>query len=236
MIALFNGTYLPDPETQLKAFLAAHQVTAVLVDERAKDGPDAKQRQDYRTILAALGPAPAEDGRVLIYRFTPAALAPWRDMKPLDLERRVDETRFAELLDAADRYVQSGAAPVLVSPARLEQMDFIRNDWVGGPNILIGEGLWAHGHADGTFEIGTFGSRGALAGLNARYRPEALRVRTAPIATAENAGGEEELELMVMTFDRRGLARAAGLARAVANPGCAPVAAGGGGTAPSTVR
>jgi hypothetical protein len=236
MIALFNGTYLPDPQTQLKAFLAAHQVTAVLVDERAKDGPDAKQRQDYRTILAALGAAPAEDGGVLIYRFTPAALTPWRDMKPLDLERRVDETRFAALLDAADRYVQSGAAPVLVSPARLEQMDFIRNDWVGGPNILIGEGLWAHGHADGTFEVGTFGSRGALAGLNARYRPEALGVRTAPIATAENAGGEEELELMVMTFDRRGLARAAGLARAVANPGSAPVAAGGGGTAPSTVR
>ena len=100
----------------------------------------------------ALGAAPAEDGGVLIYRFTPAALTPWRDMKPLDLERRVDETRFAALLDAADRYVQSGAAPVLVSPARLEQMDFIRNDWVGGPNILIGEGLWAHGHADGTLK------------------------------------------------------------------------------------
>jgi hypothetical protein len=34
--------------------------------------------------------------------------------------------------------------------------------------------------------------------------------------TAENPGGDEELELMVMTFDRAGLARAASLARAAA--------------------
>ena len=213
MIALFNGTYLPDPETQLKAFLAAHKVTAVLADQRAKDSPDAKQRRDYRTVLAALGPAPVEDGGVLIYRFTPATLAPWGDLKPLDLERRVDETRFNALLEAADRYVQSGAEPTLLSPARLERRGLIRGDWVAGPNILIGQGMWARGHTDGTFEVGTFGSRGALAGLNARYRPDALRVRTAPISTAENPDGAEALELMVMTFDRNGLARAAALAR-----------------------
>ncbi|HZZ07956.1 MAG TPA: hypothetical protein VFE43_05405 [Candidatus Binataceae bacterium] len=236
MIALFNGSYLPDPPTQLKAFLAAHQVTAVLVDERAKDSPDAKQRQDYRTILAALGPAPTTAGGVLIYRFTPVDLAAWRSLNASDLERRVDKTRFAALLDAADRYVQSGATPVLLSPARLEQMGLIRDDWVGGPNILIGEGLWAHGNSDGTLAIGTFGSHGALAELIANYRPEALNVRTMPIATAENAGGEEELELMVMTFDRSGLARAAGLARTIASPGSTQAATDGGGTPSSTLR
>jgi hypothetical protein len=236
MVALFNGKYLPEPELQLKAFLAAHQVTAVLVDESIKDSPDAQQRQQYRTVLAALGPAPTEAGGVLIYRFTAAPFAPWRDFNPIDLERRVDLARFAALLNAVDSYLQGGAEPALLSPERLERMGLIRDDWLGGPNIRISSGLWARSHRDGTFEVGTFGSRGALAGLNARYRPEALGVRTAPIATAENAGGEEELELMVMTFDRRGLARAAGLARAVANPGSAPVAAGGGGTAPSTVR
>jgi len=50
------------------------------------------------------------------------------------------------------------------------------------------------------------------------------------------SSSEEALDLMVMTFDRGGLARAAGLARAVANPGSAPAPAGGGGTATSTVR
>ena len=236
MVALFNGEYLPDPELQLKAFLAAHQVTAVLVDESIKDSPDARQRQQYRTVLAALGPAPTEAGGVLIYRFTAAAFAPWRDFNPIDLERRVDLARFAALLDAVDRYLQGGAEPALLSPERLERMGLIRDDWLGGPNIRISSGLWARSHRDGTFEVGTFGSRGALAGLNARYRPEALRVRTEPIAMAENPGGEEELELMVMTFDRGGLARAAGLAPAVANPGSAPAAAAGSGTATSTVR
>jgi hypothetical protein len=236
MVALFNGEYLPDPELQLKAFLAAHQVTAVLVDESIKDSPDARQRQQYRTVLAALGPAPTEAGGVLIYRFTAAAFAPWRDFNPIDLERRVDLARFAALLNAVDSYLQGGAEPALLSPERLERMGLIRDDWLGGPNIRISSGLWARSHRDGTFEVGTFGSRGALAGLNARYSPEALHVRTAAIATAENPGGEEELELMVMTFDRGGLARAAGLAPAVANPGSAPDAAAGGGTATSTVR
>jgi hypothetical protein len=235
MVALFNGVYLPDPELQLKAFLAAHQVTAVLVDESIKDSPDPRQREQYRTVLAALGPAPTEAGGVLIYRFTAAAFAPWRDFNPIDLERRVDLARFAELLNAVDRYLQGGAEPALLSPERLERMGLIRDDWLGGPNIRISNGLWARSHRDGTFEVGTFGSCGALAGLNARYRPEALRVRTAPIAMAENPGGEEELELMVMTFDRGGLTRAAGLAHAVANPGSAPAAAAGGGTT-STVR
>ena len=109
MVALFNGRYLPDPELQLKAFLAAHQVSAALLDASIKDSPDAQQRQQYRTVLAALGPAPAAAGGVMIYRFTPAELDPWRDLKPLDLERRVDLARFAALLDAVDRYVQSGA-------------------------------------------------------------------------------------------------------------------------------
>ncbi len=235
MVALFNGKYLPDPELQLKAFLAAHGASAVLVDKRAKDSPDARQRQDYRIVLAALGPAPVEAGGVLIYRLTPAALAPWRDLKPLELERRVDEARYAALLDAVDRYLQSGAALAQLSPERLEQAGFIRDDWLGGPSIRISSGLWAESHPGGTIEVGTFGSHGALVPLADRYRPDALNVRITPIVTAENPGGEEELELMVMTFDRGGLARAAGLARAVANAGSAPAATARGGT-PSRAR
>ncbi|MGH7915435.1 MAG: hypothetical protein ACREPW_12430, partial [Candidatus Binataceae bacterium] len=237
VIALFNGTYLPDPQTQLKAFLAAHQVTAVLVDERAKNSSDAKQRQDYLTVLAALGSAPNTVGGVLIYRFTPDMLAPWRNLKPIDLERRVDEARFAALVDAVDRYVQSGAAPSLLSPSRLAQKGLIRNDWVGGPSIVIGGGgLWAQGHSDGTFDVGTFGSRGALAGLIALYHAEALKIRTTPLVTVENPGGKEELELMVMTFDRGGLTRAARQAHALANSGSTPDDMAGGWTPPRAPR
>ena len=227
MVALFNGTYLPDPEPQIKAFLAAHQVTAVFADRRAKNSSNPKQRQDYDTLVAALGPAQEVDGEVLIYRFTPDALAPWRNLKPLDLERKVDEMRFDALLDAVDRYVQSGAEVALLDPAHLERMNFIRSDWVGGPNILIGEGLWARGHTDGTLELGTFGSRGALTALIELYRADALKVRTTPIVTSENSSDEKELELMVMTFDRGGLARATRRAHARNSSGAAPGASDG---------
>lgn len=234
MIAMFNGRYLPDPELQLKAFLAAHQVTAVLVDASIKESSDARQRQQYRTAIAALGPAPDAAGGALIYRFTPAALAPWRDLNPLDLERRVDEARYAALLSAVDRYVQSGADPAKLSPQRLERIGLIRDDWLGGPSILISSGLWAQSRPGGTFEVGTFGSRGALARLASEYQADALTIRTTPIATGENSDGDEELDLMVMTFDRGGLARAAVKAHALASSGSAPASSVSDGGRPST--
>lgn len=93
----------------------------MLVDESAKSSSDAKQGQEYFTVLGALGAAPAVVGGVGLYTLTRADLRAWEDLNPLDLERRVDEPRFAALVDAVDRYVQSGAAPALLSPARLEQ-------------------------------------------------------------------------------------------------------------------
>ncbi len=223
MIALYNGNYLPEPELQLKAFMAAHRVSAVLVDERARSSHDAKQRQDYATVLAALGPAPVKAGGMLIYRLKPVDLAAWRDLKPLDLERRADEVRLAALIDAADRYLQSGADSTRLSSQRLEQAGLIRSDWVGGPDIRISNGLWVKGHADGTIELGTFGSRAALVEVAARYRLDALSVRT--IAIPGSAGRQEGLELLMITFDRTGLARAAALARDASNPDAAPQAA-----------
>jgi hypothetical protein len=228
MVALFNGKYLLDPQLQLKAFMAAHQVTAVLVDASIKDSPDPQQRQQYRTVVAALGPAPTAVGGVLIYRFTPAALAAWRDLTPLDLERRIDLARFAALLDAADRYVQSGANLEKLSSRLLEQTGFISDDWLGGPSIRISSGLWAKSHSDGTIDVGTFGSHGALGTLTALYRDDALKISTTPIVISENPGGDEELELMVMTFDRGGLARANRRAHALNSSGSAPDAVGAG--------
>jgi len=209
VVALYNGAYLPEPEPQLKAFLAAHQVTAVLVDERAADSADPRERQSYRIVREALGPAPLQAGGMLIYRFAPASLAAWRDLKPLELERRVNEARFAALLQAAANYLQSGADPSRLSSERLERVGLMRRDWVGGPNIRIRNGLWARSLTANNFELGTFGSRDALKALTTRYRPYVLHVSTTPIAVFEDRGGAEQLELLVMTFDRDGIRRAA---------------------------
>ena len=213
MVALFDGTYLPDAETQMKAFLAAHQVTAVLVDARALNSSSAKQRQDYLTVLNALGPPKDDIDGILVYKFAANELVAWKAFSATELERRVDEARFAALVDATDRYVKSGALPTSLNPTLLEKQNLIKSNWVGGPNILVGEGLWARGHENATFDVGTFGSHDALATIDPRFRLNALQVRMLPIARCESQDSKRDMELMIMTFDRAGLARAALVAR-----------------------
>ncbi len=228
MIALFNGTWLPDAQMQLKAFMAAHDVTVALVDQSARDSSDPKQRQNYQTIVSALGPASAEDGGMLIYRFAPTALAPWRNLDPLELERRVDQARFSALLDAVDRYVAGGGDLIALSPERLKRAGLIRGNWIAGPNIIVSEGLWARARPDGKIELGTFGSRGALLSLRIAFGHEALDVVETPIVAAGGVSRDGQLELIVMTFDRASLARAADRVRALAQTdGNAPTAANG---------
>ncbi|HVB79594.1 MAG TPA: hypothetical protein VNE82_06550, partial [Candidatus Binataceae bacterium] len=214
LIALAGGRYLPEPELQLKAFLAAHRVSAVLVDPRAQDSADPKQRQDYQFVLDALGPAPFRAGGMLIYRFAPSELAPWSNITALELERRADAARFAALLDAAQRYLQGGGAPTEISSAGLVRMGLIRGDWEGGPDIRISNGLWVKPNPDGGIDLGTFGSQAALATLIARYRSDARRIRILEIPSSGVGGDEKgQLELMILTFDQDGLRRGAALAR-----------------------
>jgi hypothetical protein len=216
MVALYNGAYLPEPELQLKAFLAAHQVTAVLLDARAKDSPDPAQRQEFTTVIAALGVASVKAGNVLIYRFSANDLSAWSGLSTTELELRADEARFAALVQASQRYLESGSDVSQLSPKRLEEMGLIRPDWIGGPNIRIGNGLWAESRTSEAIEIGTFGSRAALQTLASKYRASPREVRFIAIQTSENISADEELQLLVMTFDRKGLEQAATLSRSTA--------------------
>lgn len=217
MIALYNGSYLPDAGLQLKAFLAAHRVTAVVVDSHTPDSSDLKQRRDWQIVRTALGPPPAKAGGIFIYRFTPATIAKWPDPPPVELELRTDEARFAALIKASARYLQSGQSVSTISSARLVRMGFIRGDWLGGPDIRISNGLWVKPNADGGVDLGTFGSRKALAVLIAKYRRDARQVKTIDIPSSGVGGGiKGQLELLVVTFDNSGLMRAAALAHSAA--------------------
>jgi hypothetical protein len=225
MVALFNGRYLPDAEIQVKAFMAAHQITAVLVDASIENSRDPVQREEYRTIISALGSPSVESGGVLIYRCTSAQLKPWRNLNPTDLERRVDEERFGALLKATNRYLEAGGDVVRLTTARLMESGLIRGDWLGGPSIRISDGLWVEPSRDGTVDLGTFGSRGALAALKSAYKRNAMKITETSIATPENPGGDAQLELIVMTFDRAGLERAARQAKTSATFASSPEAA-----------
>ena len=127
----------------------------------------------------------------------------------MNLERRVDEARFTALVTAVNTYLKSGGATAGLTSARLVQAGLIRGDWLGGPSIRISDGLWVNTSRGDTVEVGTFGSRGALASLKAAYAQTALKIKETQVATPENSGGDAQLELIVMTFDHNGLERAA---------------------------
>lgn len=219
VVALSNGTYLPEPGLQLKAFLAAHQVNVVLIDLNAKNSLRAEQRQEYLTVLAALGPPPTVVGGVAIYRLTLAELAAWRGFDPLNLERRVDEVRFASLLDALDQYFRRGGNPVALSAERLEELGLLRANWIGGPNVRISGAFWTGRWPDGTIGAGTFGSRAVLDKLVDEYRDLAANVYRKSEEASENPGGGATVEFILMTFDRQALPRAAALALGYAHRG-----------------
>src|SRR5262245_31056364 len=84
---------LPAAGDQLKAFLATHRVTAVLIDDR--------EAEIWRPLMATLGSVPIEAGGMTIYRVTPAELAPWRNATALTMETRLEQARFAALVLAA---------------------------------------------------------------------------------------------------------------------------------------
>ena len=89
---------LPAAGDQLKAFLATHRASAVLVDDR--------EAEIWRPLMATLDAPPIEAGGMTIYRVAPAQLAPWRSATALAMETRLDRARFAALVLAAESYVQ----------------------------------------------------------------------------------------------------------------------------------
>jgi len=97
--AMYAGVYLPDAENQLKAFLANHDVSAVIVSDNEKDA--------WRPLLSTLGVTPVSVGGVALYKIPPVQLAAYKGQTPLDLERQADSTRFDALVVAANKYLQT---------------------------------------------------------------------------------------------------------------------------------
>jgi hypothetical protein len=106
---------VPAASDQFKAYIANHGVEAVIVGPRRQyrvgsiDGrrtattwlrsPTLAPERDATTaMLDSLGVPAIEAAGVTIYRLTPQALAPYRQLTPLAMERRAARTRFEALL------------------------------------------------------------------------------------------------------------------------------------------
>lgn len=197
---------IPDPQEQLKAFLAAHDVSTIIV-------ADPRDRTEWGPVLSTLGTRPVEVDGVLLYRIAPTELAPYKNTHALDWQIAFNRARFEQLLVAAERYLTSGRNLASLTPFRAETLGFLPANWSLGQGVYDRNGLWLGPWRDGNVSVGVVGSYSAVKPIIDAYAPLALGVYFPyPQRLVGPPKGNLFMRKLVMVFDRRGLARAARMA------------------------
>jgi hypothetical protein len=208
--ALYDGDYLPEPAEQLKAYLASHGVSTVIVDNREEDA--------WRPLLSTLGTAPMNVGGISLYKVPPATLAAYRNLTALDMAKRAGMASFTGLILAADRYLSNGGSTGALTPRLARKLDLLPRGWIIGPpipphwgdnpDVRFDKGIWLGPWSDGRISVGVAGSYGALAPVIERFGLSAAHVYFPFPEKFSPASKKAGRYFLVMVFDRAQLARA----------------------------
>lgn len=212
--AFYHSVYMPDAAEQLRAFLGSHRVAAVIIgrDEAAV----------WRPLLSLIGLHPIEVDDVTLYQIPADAFPSYREADPSQMESHAVSARLNALISGAERYLDRGNSPALLSPAKLEESGELPTAAIGPATEarwLLEEPLFSGAlrfnpvqrqlragfEADGTITIGSAGE-GRMDSVADRYRACASRVELKTISQDSYAKGDQ---LILLTFTREGLRRAA---------------------------
>lgn len=233
---LFKDSGVPEAGDQLKAYMASHNVSAVIVGPRSfylisriADQPTIatllrwptidRERIATQKLLASLDTQPLDIGGITLYRVGPQTLAPYRQLTALDMQRRAARARFEALLLGAERYLAQGGNPASLSPKRAQELGLLPQDWFGGTpfsptdaffhcRVILGPSK----PAGMGIEVGVEGSYDALKPIVEAYGTDATRTDLPNPQPLSPSAAPREPAMMVMTFDRAGLERAAAAA------------------------
>ena len=125
IVPAFGGKiYVPDPESQLRAFLIAHGVGALIVTEQAFP--------TWQKLFSTLGIQPIKVGGVYLY---PLATNPGVDIETILHKSRspFDTQRLITLITAADKYLSEGGSLDSLNILNLVKLNLISQDLVLGP-------------------------------------------------------------------------------------------------------
>jgi hypothetical protein len=209
--AFMTQSYIPHADLQLRAFIAAHDADALIVDDR--------HNQFWAPMLLKVDPSPHAVGGVWIYRASPASLASYRDKTALEMERLDAETRFGTLVAATRKYLADGRDPASLTPLAVQELGLLPPNWVSDPDVATNNGLWLGPREGGLIGIGVVGSYEALAPLIAKYRGDAAQIYFPyPRALTGIPKGNTFMRMLVIVFNREGLARAAASVEKAAVP------------------
>jgi len=202
------------------SFLASHDVKTIVVCDHTRDSAS------LRELLPTFTLAPREVGGVTLYRIARGTLDSYRRVTGWEAERRADTTLFDSLLVAASNYASEGKDPGELTLQRALNLKLLPTDWRKGPSKVpewlagtafdptpsldtrIAYDIWL-GHAGNEYlGIGVTGTYEGLEPIIKNYNRDAFRVYfPAPeilaAGTRDNGRG-----LLLMVFDRDGLARA----------------------------
>jgi hypothetical protein len=238
MSGLYTIAGVPDAGDQLKAYLANHDVSAVLVGPRTQylvlrmGGQRTiatwlrwptidRDRIATDKMLSSLDTHPIEVGGITLYRLAPETLAPYEQVTALEMQRRAARARFDALLLGAERFLSQGRNPAELTPQMVQALGLVPLDWFGGKPFPEFSGNPAFNtdsmlavSRSNAIEAGIQGSYAALKPIIDRYSAEtsAVYFPYPSRLTPSSAGSTSDAAMMVMVFDRAGLSRAAQVA------------------------
>ena len=240
---LYRIRGVPAAGDQFKAYLANHDVSAVIVGPRRQyrvgridDNPTATtwlraptlapERDATSAMLDSMGVPAIDVGGVRVYRLTPQALAPYRHLTALAMEQRAERTRFEALLLGAKAYLDGGGDLASLSPEHAQQLGLLPQGWFGGTllgssdsNPIFNSGVVLGPAEHNGIAVGIEGWYDALEPVIRSYGADATRIYfpyPAPLVAGSAPRGPA---MLVMTFDRPGLTRAAASAARRAHTG-----------------
>jgi len=245
--AFYDLGEIPNQDEQLKALLAQNDVSAVIVVDKGRHvwrplsnpGPVhylqtgfyGHEKALVRSLLGTLDVTPLEVGGVTLYKVPLARLAAYKNLDPSRLEEQSDAMRLNALLIAANSYFDRGPTIDSRNPNKsfnlhkLGEMGLLPRAWLAGPWIRRGDsvlrapvenGLFVDAITNDRIVVGVLGSEEVLDRLAGKYRATAMDLAVRPPRQLGNNADSSRWMLAVL-YDRRGLSRAAQIAKAEAD-------------------
>jgi hypothetical protein len=164
--AALVGLPVSDPALQLRSFLAAHHVQAVVAAEGSAALP------------AALGIEPIELGGVSVYRLPQDPPISVSGQTVEELEEVAGQEWIAHLLEAASRFLDKGGDIENLNPVKLKELRLLPDSrWGRTLELVLGGAshgaitpLWIGPGSNGTVSVGLFASPSTAAVLARPYR------------------------------------------------------------------
>ena len=208
--SLSTGAPCFDFARQLKFFLGTHGVTTIVLAQDA--------RRMWPNLLKPLNMNPTEVEDVTIYRVPPEFSAKYFAMSAHEAATSAALGGFAALVAAADRYWNAGGLPLSeLTPweaERLGLLDLPATSAKPIPNAPQWWGnLWLGSLRDSTVAIGVTGVYSDLESVVAKYGALANEIQFPYPDRLDPGMSSDQAGQLLMTFDRKGLIRAASIAK-----------------------